>query len=154
MSTEREMLDRLHVRYNDMRGNGERYVRAEHVRNAAGFRATRTADFIALDLWPSAGLRFHGHEVKVSRSDWLSELKDPDKADAFKRYMDYWWLVVPSADIVRDDLPDDWGLIVNDRIAKQAPLLKPAPMPHTMTACLLRAVHKTTTRSLAWPLPS
>jgi len=32
-----------------------------------------------MDLWPSGGLEIHGHEVKVSRSDWLRELKEPEK---------------------------------------------------------------------------
>jgi hypothetical protein len=51
--TERAMLDLLHRRYSFDGGNGARYACAEHVRNGAGFDATRTADFVAMDPWPS-----------------------------------------------------------------------------------------------------
>jgi hypothetical protein len=149
--TERRVLDALMARYDVRVGNGERYARAEHVRSHAGFDARRTADFIAMDLWPSKGLRLHGHEVKVSRSDWLAELRDPSKADEFKRHMDHWWLVVCDKRIVRDDLPADWGLMAPDatgrlRVVKRAPRLRPEPMPRTMWACLLRAAVKTAER--------
>lgn len=148
--TERHMLDLLGRRYTKLVGNGDRWVRAEHVRSHAGFDARRTADFIAMDLWPSKGLALHGHEVKVSRGDWLTELADPTKADEFRRYMDRWWLVVPDPAIVRGDLPDGWGLMVRRgpglAVAVPAPKLTPEPMPRTMQACLLRAAVKTAER--------
>jgi len=151
--TERMMLDLLRRRYGTRAGNGVRYAYAEHVRSAAGFDARRTADFMAMDLWPSNGLTLHGHEVKVSRSDWLHELKDPTKADEFKRYMDRWWLVVPDSRIVKDDLPDGWGLMVSNedrgetlRVVRPAPKLRPEPVPKSMMAALLRAVAATTRR--------
>lgn len=53
-TTERDMLDRLNVRYGAYNGNGFRYARAEHVRVTAGFDARRTCDYMALDLWPGA----------------------------------------------------------------------------------------------------
>lgn len=146
MTTERRMLDLLHTRYGKVYGNGRRYVVGEHVRSGAGW-ARGCADVVVMDLWQSSGLPFYGFEVKVSRSDWLRELADPEKAEEFRRYMSYWWLVVPSADIVRDDLPEGWGLLVaagNRLIARvQAPKLDPDPMPKTMTAALLRSVAKT-----------
>ena len=150
--TERRMLDRLRARYTHSGGNGPRYVFAEHVRNYcgfAGYRTTvplRTADALAVDLWPSSGNAIHGFEVKVSRGDWLTELKDPDKAEAFKRYCDRWWLVTPTADIVRGDLPSGWGHLIAHggglRIKVQAPRLDREPMPFAMTAAWLRAVAK------------
>lgn len=57
--------------------------------------------------------------------------------------MDRWWLVVPDRRIVRDDLPDGWGLIVAHRVVAPAPALNPLPMPKTMMAALLRAVMQT-----------
>lgn len=145
--TERALLDMLRVRYGKDYGNGVRYVCAEHVRSGAGFEATRTADMIVQDLWPSGGFELSGHEVKTSRADWLTELRDPGKAEEFRRYMHRWWLVVPDAAIVHDDLPDGWGLLVvagsKLRAAVQAPLLDPDPMPRTMQVALTRAVAKT-----------
>jgi hypothetical protein len=158
--TERAMLDLLRDRYTVDAGNGPRYVFAEHVRNYCGFAGygttvpLRTADAMAVDLWPSSGHLVHGFEVKVSRSDWLTELKDPEKAEAFRPFVDHWWLVVPDATIVRDDLPAGWGLLVLTnggtlRARKRAPRLDRQPMPFGMTAAWLRAVAKTTARSVA-----
>ncbi len=154
------MLDLLRRRYTKDGGNGPRYVLAEHVRNEAGFggydpalsavngkRSTlRTIDAVAVDLWPSGGNAIHGFEVKVSRSDWLAELRDPTKAEAFMRYVDHLWLVVPDAAIVRDDLPDGWGLLAGVgslRVRRRAPRLDPEPMPRSMQAALARAIAKT-----------
>jgi hypothetical protein len=164
--TERRMLDHLHNRYGQVNaGNGPRWASAEHVKNQAGFFAGRCADFIAIDLWPGGdGCELHGHEVKVSRSDWLHELKQPDKAEAFKRYMDRWWLVVPDATIVKPgELPEGWGLLtlVRDkwpgrglpnldghklRAKIQAPKLTPEPLPREMLATLMRSTARTAKR--------
>jgi hypothetical protein len=159
--TERMVLDLIHARFAEVRaGNGTRYVVAEHVRNQCGFGGywgngpLRTIDALMVDLWPSSGNAIHGFEVKVSRSDWLTELKDPDKAEAFKPYCDYWWLVTPDAAIVRGDLPPGWGhlsLARNGalRAVKRAPKLKRQDMPFEMTAAWLRATAKTATRGAA-----
>ena len=163
--TERGMLDLLHARYTKRtQGNLQRYVCAEHVRVACGFsgwsaiseeaghhRTMRTTDFVAQDTWEAQGLLLHGHEVKISRSDWLTELADPTKADATKRFCDRWWLVVPDKSIVRDDLPEGWGLMALDaagklRVVRRAPVLEPMPHPPTFRASLLRAVSKTAQR--------
>lgn len=151
--TERQVLDLLCLKYTRQSGNGDRYAIAEHVRSAAGFDAKRTADFVSMDLWPSAGLALHGHEVKVSRSDWLTELKDPDKAEAFRPFMDYWWLVVSDAGIVKDgELPAGWGLLAPTsgggilRTIRQAKRTYPADMPKSMMAAFVRSVAKTAHR--------
>lgn len=154
--TERTMLDLLHERYSKVYGNGRRWAVAEHVKDTAGFATRRIADMIAVDCWPSSGIAFHGHEVKVSRSDWLTELRDPDKAETFKRHMDYWWLVVPDTSIVKpDELPEGWGLMVQSgsalRVRRAAPRLTPEPMPKPMLGTLLRATAKTALRSNANP---
>ena len=151
--TERSMLDALQARYK-VRSQGLcRYVTAEHVRSHCGFDARRTCDFMAQDLWAMKGLPLHGHEVKVSRSDWLRELADPTKAEEFRRYCDHWWLVVPDRTIVRDDLPDGWGLLALDaaghrlRVYRSAPKLDPEPRTVTFQASLMRAVAMTAHRT-------
>jgi hypothetical protein len=161
------MLDQLHRRYDNARyvkrGNGLRWVVAEHVRNDSGFWAQRCCDFIAVDMWPGTGNALHGHEVKVSRSDWLAELRQPEKSLPFLGVCDHWWIAVPEAKIVKlDELPVDWGLLVLGarglRAVKSAPRLhapagtslhdhrnQPA-LPRGFTASLMRAVAKTATR--------
>ena len=80
--TERDVLAALRNRYAILSKDFRiRYAIAEHVQSSAGFDARRVCDFMALDLWPSKGLELHGHEVKVSRSDWLRELREPAKAE-------------------------------------------------------------------------
>lgn len=146
--TERVMLDRLRLRYIAVHGNGPRWVFATHVQDAPGFAGRRTADAVAMDMWNSKGLELHGHEVKVSRADWLRELRTPEKATAVGRYCDRWWLVVPDLDIVRPgELPAGWGLLLcretSVRAAVPAPKRKPDLVDRGFMASFARAVAKT-----------
>jgi hypothetical protein len=146
--TEGDVLEALYARYSQVHGNGQRYAVASQVRSHASFYARRTADFVAMDLWTTGRLTLHGHEVKVSRSDWLRELKDPSKAAEFTPYMNTWWVVVSDARIVRDgELPDDWGLMAVRggllRVVRKAPWREALPLPPTRLAALLRAVAQT-----------
>lgn len=149
------MLDRLNRRYAQFNGNGIRYTRAEHVKVSAGHSSRRICDYMAIDLWTGYGTDrgpyLHGHEVKVSRADWLTELKDPTKAESFARYCDYWWLVVSDKTIIRDgELPEGWGLMVAHgntvRVSVQAHRRIAEPMPRDLQGTLARAVTKTTLR--------
>ena len=74
----------------------------------------RRIDAVAVNLWASDGYTLHGHEIKVSRSDLLTELADPAKAQAGQRVCDAWWLVLASKDLLRptDELPPEWGVLV------------------------------------------
>ncbi|MFJ6044477.1 hypothetical protein [Brachybacterium paraconglomeratum] len=155
--TERDMLDLLHDRFSQTsQSSSRRYACAEHVASHSGWTTAdgrygdpRRADFIAQDCWSHQGLLLHGHEVKVSRSDWLVELRDPSKA--VTRYCDRWWLVAADRSIVRDDLPDGWGLLAPGkdgrlRVFKRAPALTPDPISPTFRAALLRATAATNHR--------
>lgn len=159
--TEASVLDCLRQRYSESHGNGDRWAFATHVKSHAGFYGAgsnwaypRIADAIAMDLWPSKGLEIHGHEVKVSRSDWLTELKAPEKCEPVKRYCDRWWLVVSDRAIVKaGELPTDWGLMVvsgnSTRVVVKAPRLTPEPVSREFMAPLLRAAVKTERRRAA-----
>lgn len=153
--TERDMLDRLNVRYGKFNGNGIRYTRAEHVKVTAGHEARRICDYMAIDLWTGygvdAGPKLHGHEVKVSRSDWLTERRDPSKAEAFAQFCDFWWLVVSDKEIVKPgELPSGWGLMVASgrsvRVSTPAARRDPLQMPRSLQATLARATTKTAVR--------
>lgn len=115
------------------------------VRNGTGFTRsrTRTADAIAMSLWPSHGLELHGFEVKVSRADWLRERKDPSKADEIAKYCDRWSLVAGDASIVQPgELPGAWGLYVlrggKLRCEKEPAKLEAVPLDRLLLAGLLR----------------
>ena len=87
----------------------------EEVSRATG-GGHRRADAIAMNLWPSRGLTIEGFEIKVSRGDWVRELKSPAKAEQIARFCDHWWLVVSDSDIISaGELPETWGLIACDR---------------------------------------
>ena len=151
--TERSMLNLLLARYNDERRGtiADRWVRAEHVRSTQDYRETLSvADFIAIDKYASSQA-IHGHEVKVSRADWLTELRDLSKSERVKRYCNFWWLVVSDASIVKsDELPEGWGLLVKAsdrlRVKVRAPRLEPVPLSLDFVSGLAAAVQRTTFR--------
>lgn len=81
------------------------------VSDATGGRASRRADAVALNLWPSRGLEIRGFEIKVSRGDLRREFEDPSKADAVGAYCHTWCLATPVGLVKADDpVPAMWGL--------------------------------------------
>ncbi|HEX9088231.1 MAG TPA: hypothetical protein VF867_11950 [Arthrobacter sp.] len=158
MSTERAMLNLLLDRYTDLRRGtiSDRWVRAEHVKSGTGYSDNqRIVDFVAADKhggYAGEKLALHGHEVKVSRADWLTELRDPNKAEAIRRYMHHWWLVVPDAAIVKPgELPEGWGLMVpgaNGKLRAKvaAPRLAPEAPPLAFIISLMSSAARTAHR--------
>ncbi len=124
------------------------YAVLEEVSNAAGFNRSRSADFIIMSLWPSRGLDLIGMERKSYRSDWLSELKKPEKAESFFKYCDYFYLITDNDNVAKlEEIPAPWGWIhveKNKLITKKEPVkLNPLPLERTLLAALLkRAVCK------------
>jgi hypothetical protein len=119
------------------------YAILPEVGNATGSNARRHADAVVMSLWPSRGLDIYGVEIKVSRSDWQSELKKPEKAHEIAQYCDGWYLAVSTASIVKDgELPSAWGLIVCDggkaKIVKAAPKLEAKALTRGFVAAMLR----------------
>lgn len=114
------------------------------VGNATGFGCNRHCDGLAMSLWPSRGLHLIGLELKVSRTDWLKELKNPAKAESIAQYCDRWYLITGEVGIVREgELPNPWGLIVVDSKGKlkdvtPAPSLLPKPVPREFLAAIFR----------------
>jgi hypothetical protein len=147
--TERTLLNLLHKRYNQTNGGSRRYAIAEHP--CEGGYYGRIADALVFDCWNSGKHAYHGFEIKTSRSDWLTELKQPDKAEAFKKYMDHWWLITPTKDIIKpEELPHDWGHLTiagtTLRATKPAPKLTPQPIPRNTLTFIMRAIATTAAR--------
>lgn len=114
------------------------------VRDATGFAACRSADAIAFSLWPSRGLEVSGFEIKVSRADWIKELRDPAKAESIARYCDRWWLVAGNEKIVAPgELPPTWGLMVPRgnalHVVTPAAKLDAIPLDRAFVAAVCRA---------------
>jgi hypothetical protein len=113
------------------------------VADGTGGNHNRWADAVAMNMWPSRGLAIHGFEIKVSRSDWLRELKKPEKSGPVQQYCDRWWIVTPKGIVKREELPPTWGLYeVSEagafRQVVEAPKLEPIPVTRDFMAAILR----------------
>ena len=118
------------------------WVLLEQVREGTGFGNHRTADAIAMNLWPSRGLALHGFELKVDRRDWLRELAQPEKAEAIARMCDAWWIVAPKDVVHLGELPAGWGLLTAGKklvATRAAEIRKPgSQVDRSFVAAVLR----------------
>lgn len=115
------------------------------LRNGTGFARgqDRTADAVAMSLWPSRGLEVHGFEIKCRRDDLVKELKNPRKADDMMKWCDRWWLVLGDQGLIEPgELPPTWGLLVVRKgklhAVTEAPKLKAKPLDRLFVAAVLR----------------
>ena len=136
--TAEDMEKHLANRYYDAR----EWVFLTQVHSSTG-GASRIADAMAFNMYRSTGYEVLGFEIKVSRSDWLSEMKQMSKSNEIMEYCDKWFLVVSDASIVKDgELPKHWGLLVlkDDKLVlKVRPTpQKPKEMPMHFIASILR----------------
>jgi len=123
------------------------YALLQEVSDAAGFNRSRSADGIAMSLWPSRGLGIEGIEVKSFRSDWLRELKSPAKAENIFKYCDRWWLVTAEETVAKlEEIPLTWGwmTIKGKRMVtmKEAPVLKPVAIDKNFVAAMMKRATK------------
>lgn len=107
---EKRLLQALLGLYDENRG----YVMLPQVPDGTGMAKTRTADAVAMQVWPSRGLRLYGFEMKTSRSDWRRELNRAEKAESIASYCHYWYIVAPKGIVPIEELPPLWGLIEVD----------------------------------------
>lgn len=120
-----------------------KYALLSNVSCGAG-RLQRYADALVMSLFPSRGLELIGFEIKSTRSDWLRELKKPEKADPIFQYCNRWYLAVANGEIVKDgELPEPWGLLVMTaegalRQTVAAPKLEPKPIDIPFMAAIFR----------------
>lgn len=122
--------------------DSRQWVFLTQVRSSTG-GASRVADAMAFNMYGSTGYEILGFEIKVSRSDFLSELKDMSKSNEIMSYCDKWYLVVPDAAIVKEgELPKNWGLLAlkEGKLVQKvrAILTKKTPMPDYFIASILR----------------
>lgn len=133
----------LHVALREKYPKDE-YALFPELRNCTGYsKSQRYADAVAMSLWPSRGINLHGFEMKVSRSDWLAELKNPKKAEAICQFCDFWWIVAADDKIVHTgELPPNWGLLLPHgktlKAKVAAPKLEAKPLDRDMLASILR----------------
>lgn len=73
--------------------------------------ASRRADALYMGFTRSRGTAINVFEVKVTRADWLTELADPTKAEAWFNHCHKFWVVCPRGVVKLGELPDGWGLM-------------------------------------------
>lgn len=110
----------------------------------------RFIDLVALDTtgrYPE----LHSIEVKVSRGDWLNELRKPEKSRPAREATDRHYLLAGSMDVFREDeVPEGWGVLVADggRVVEHRPARlslaradPPTPWSRRIVTAFLRRVH-------------
>lgn len=75
------------------------------------FVGGRRVDALFVGCWPGTGYKRHAVEVKVSRSDWLRELRDGGKRAPAERVCHHTWVAAPSGLVKAEELPEGWGLL-------------------------------------------
>lgn len=111
----------------------------------AGSSSRVYADGVAINMWASRGYALTGFEVKASRSDWLRELKQPEKSEPILTKCDFWYLVAPDEVYQIDEVPVSWGILsFKDgklREKRKAPKLDPKPITRAFVAQMFRRAH-------------
>ena len=97
-----------------------------------------------------------GHEIKVSRSDVITELNDPTKADSWAQFCTRWWLVVTDPALIEGlPIPEMWGVMAppsgrrtrSMTIVRNAPRLTPTgDMAEVVTRLTAYMVNRVETR--------
>jgi hypothetical protein len=129
--------------------SGPSYGFISKVRNQTGYsnqnsNGIRTADGLAMSLWPSQGLDLYGFEIKTSRGDFLNEIKHPEKSDEIAKKCDFWFIVAPKKMIDISELLPTWGLIEPSgnglKIVKTGERIKSEPIDRYFLASLFRSL--------------
>lgn len=109
-------------------------------------RRERRIDVVAMNLWYSRGYAVHGGEIKVSRRDWLMELRDPAKAQAGFVYCNAWWLMTSPGVATLEEIPETWGWLEYSgsrwSTKKKAPPLTPKPLDQAFVASLVARIRQ------------
>lgn len=73
----------------------------------------RRVDALYVGFARSRGLHLIGHELKVSRADWIHELESIQKAEVWASQCHAWYLVAADPSICPiPELPHGWGLMI------------------------------------------
>jgi hypothetical protein len=127
--SEEVIFSKLKLQYEE-----REWVLLPQVRAGTGGYVQRTADAIAINCWRSRGMVLHGFEFKSRRSDWLRELKAPEKQEE-GIYKDL---------VKREEVPDTWGFArpKGDKleIVVKAPKLKPVELDRPFVASVLKNI--------------
>lgn len=92
---------------------GSNKIAVEELRMGSGYGSAqqRRIDLWVIDPGPATGCRSASYEVKVSRSDFLGELRQVNKQRSARLFADEFWYVTPEGLVEPDEVPDWAGLM-------------------------------------------
>lgn len=108
-TTAEGLVNLLRKRFEAKNGLYNQCVVLEQVPNGTGMEQSRWIDVAVFEMWPSKGLTRSAFEVKVSRSDFLRELQEPDKHKWCLQGFHEFWFVAPKGIIQLEELPKGIG---------------------------------------------
>ena len=76
-----------------------------------GRQSLQRVDGFALNCYPHKAMRRVCYEIKLSRADFLTELRNPLKRRIGMRYSNEFYFVTPAGLVTRDEIPAGCGLI-------------------------------------------
>jgi len=115
----------------------------------------RFVDGVAFNVWPSKHHIIIAFEIKVSRSDFRAELKDPSKRAAAVKMADEFYFVTPKGMVQPSEIPHECGLMEVGESGVRIKLRPPKPdwrfmnkypdaMPRGFAAALIRKMNPDT----------
>lgn len=111
-----------------------------------GSKWEQRIDAWAICYYPSKGLQRIAYEIKVSRGDWLAELKQPQKRAGAMEISNLFYFVAPPGVIREDEVPDGCGLMTvcdgDARKIVEAPYRDCAAPPWRFVASLARRLYR------------
>ena|SRR5690625_1570879 len=129
--------DREWAFFDELRvGTGYRYFDYEKGEYEP-FNPEQRLDAYAINLFRSNNYERIAYEIKVSRSDFLSEINNPDKRRQALEFSNKFYFVTPKGLLTKDEIPKECGLIevyeekdrLTSRIKVSAPFRETDPPP-------------------------
>jgi len=112
------------------------------------WNAPRRYDAVAFEFWKSNGFRRIVYEIKVSRGDFLAEIRDPEKRQPAMEFANQFFFVVPVGLVKKNEVPEGCGLIMvnadaESRIVRSAPIMNENHTPEWgLVASLVRHAYR------------
>lgn len=114
----REVTDHLRASYSPGGRAGNEWAFFDELRvgtgykwGSKGFNPEQRLDAFAINLWPSKDFLRIAFEVKVTRSDFLGEIKKPEKRATGLMLSNQFYFVTPLGLVSKDEIPEECGLI-------------------------------------------
>ena len=146
-----DLVKMIRQRYPLDRPDGyQKYVVLEQVPDGTGINHAHWIDVAVFDLWPSKGLLRSAFEIKVSRSDFIRELQNPNKHKWVLESFHEFWFVAPQDVIQVEELPLRAGWMCprgNKLVVKRHAVKNDNPkLDSTLLAAFMRAAAKEISR--------